>query len=481
MTALRVGAASTIINPPMGARKIGFRLFGDPITSIDDDIELGITVLQSKGVMIALIGCDLCLTTTEEANKFRDTVAEVLKIERDKVLLNLSHNHSAGALRGHSGNPSSEEELAVVNEYQIGLIDKIAHCTRAALANMKDARMATAWGAADLNVYRREWSNGQDILGEVIGHPVDDSVGVIRFDDLNGKAIVTLFRYSCHPVVNGAASPTLSADFPGPARRLVEGKVGGVAIFLQGCGGNLNPKVGIGYEKDCSESVYRVGTALGAEVVRIALGLNTHRFQSERTTLNGVPNILFKPWQERTDHPEVTLAGAEEIVKFRYSPLPDEKYLRSQEEHWRKEIEDRIARRALSWEIRSAKTTYAWITATLKRISDPNPTDDFIAHALRIGDVALVGLGVEAFFETGEEIRAKSPIPETFVLGYSNGTIMYLPRKEDFPPGGWKYPNTHAFPDLLPQVYCQPALWHPDSEQEAVSAALRALERVGSA
>jgi hypothetical protein len=48
--------------------------------------------------------------------------------------------------------------------------------------------MAHAWGAADLNIYRREWNNGQDILGEVIGHPVDDSVGVIRFDDLSGKA-----------------------------------------------------------------------------------------------------------------------------------------------------------------------------------------------------------------------------------------------------------------------------------------------------
>ena len=118
MTGLRVGAASININPPMGARKIGFRLFGDPIASIDDDIELGIIVLESKGVMSAVIGCDLCLTTTQEANEFRDTVAEILKIDRDKVLLNLSHNHSAGALRGHSGNPSSEEELAVVRADQ---------------------------------------------------------------------------------------------------------------------------------------------------------------------------------------------------------------------------------------------------------------------------------------------------------------------------------------------------------------------------
>ena len=48
MSGLRVGAASANINPPMGLRKGGFRLFGEPITSIDDDMELGVAVLQSK-------------------------------------------------------------------------------------------------------------------------------------------------------------------------------------------------------------------------------------------------------------------------------------------------------------------------------------------------------------------------------------------------------------------------------------------------
>lgn len=478
MMPLKVGSASINISPPLGLRKGGFRLFGEPISSIDDDIELGVAVFQSKGETVALIASDLGSATTDEANEFRDVVAEILKIDRSHVLFNLSHNHSSPALLGRIGAPFLEEDYTKINAYYRNLIDKIADCTRLALQSMKNARMASAWGSANLNIYRREWNGDQDILGEVIGHRVDDSVGVIRFDDLNGKAILTLFRYSCHPVVNGAASPTLSADFPGPARRLIEEKVGGLAFFLQGCGGNLNPQVGIGYERDCSESVYRVGTALGAEVVRLALGINTHRFQSERTTLNGVPNILFKPWSNRSEHPEVILAGAEEVVPFRFSPLPNESFLRNEKEKWRKEIEDRIVRGALTWEIRIARATHAWAVATLERLNDSNPTCDFIAHALRIGDVALVGLGVEAFFETGETIRAQSPNPNTFVLGYSNGTIMYLPRKEDFPKDGWKWPNTHAFPDLLPQVYCQPALWHPDSESEAVAAALKALNRV---
>ena len=96
MSGLRVGAASVNINPPMGLRKGGFRLFGEPITSIDDDMELGVAVLQSKGATIAIIGCDLGSATREESHEFRDTVADILKIDRAHVLFNLSHNHSSG-------------------------------------------------------------------------------------------------------------------------------------------------------------------------------------------------------------------------------------------------------------------------------------------------------------------------------------------------------------------------------------------------
>lgn len=478
MAGLQAGAASVIINPPLGLKKGGFRLFAGPITSIDDDMELGVLVLRSKGECVAVIASDLGNAVPEEATEIRELVARILDIPRAHVLFNYSHNHSSPTLPRNNGNAVMAEDYEAQKQYYDYLLEQIAQCTRTAQASLQDARIASAWGSADLNVYRREWSGDQDILGEVPDHAVDSSVGVIRVDDLAGKAIATLFRYSCHPVVNGAVSPTLSADFPGPARRLVEEKVGGIGLFLQGCGGNINPKVGIGYEVDCTESVYRVGTALGAEVVKIALGLNTHREQTDRVTLNGVPNILFKPWNPITEHPEITLKGSEEVVPFHFSPLPDKDVIVAEEAKWRQEIDDRIARGALSWEIRAARTIHAWTESVVKRVQEKDPTCDFMAQALRIGDIVLVGLGVEAFYQTGEQIKANSPWENTFVLGYTNGTIMYLPRKEDFPEGGWKWPNTYALPDLLPQVYCQPALWHPDSEQKAVQAALRALHQV---
>jgi hypothetical protein len=51
------------------------------------NMELGVAVLQSKGATIAIIGCDLSSATTEEANEFRDTVADILKIDRAQCSL----------------------------------------------------------------------------------------------------------------------------------------------------------------------------------------------------------------------------------------------------------------------------------------------------------------------------------------------------------------------------------------------------------
>ena len=315
-------------------------------------------------------------------------------------------------------------------------------------------------------------------MGEIADHPTDTSVGVIRVDDLEGNAIATLFRYSCHPVVVGGRSTVLSADFPGPARAIIGKTIGGVVLFMQGCGGNLNPKVGIGYEDDCSETNFHVGSALGAEALRVALGIRTNKHQKERVELSNIPNILFKPWTERTDHPEVVLSASHERVEFTFSPMPTFQYAKDLCDKWAREIIEREAKPALAWEIRVAKKYLLWAQAMLEAAQIPNPSCGFEAHAFRIGEISILGMNTETFYETGFEIQLKSPFEHTFVLGYTNGTIMYLPREEDYPEGGWKIDQPYALPDLMPQGYCQPSMLSPDSEKKAVEASLRVLNQL---
>jgi hypothetical protein len=97
---------------------------------------------------------------------------------------------------------------------------------------------------------------------------------------------------------------------------------------------------------------------------------------------------------------------------------------------------------------------------------------------LRVNDIVIVGMNAEVFFETGLAIKSQSPLPDTFVLGYTNGTIGYLPRAQDYPQGGWNLYESYAVPDLIFQVHPQPVALRPDSEQRAVEGAVQAIKRL---
>lgn len=109
-----------------------------------------------------------------------------------------------------------------------------------------------------------------------------------------------------------------------------------------------------------------------------------------------------------------------------------------------------------------------------------HPTCELDVQVLRVNDIVIAGMNVETLFETGLEIKARSPFEDTFVLGYTNGLVSYLPRAEDHPDGGWRLDASYAVPDLIPQAWGLPVILHPDSEQRAVNLTLRLIERVAT-
>ena len=70
--------------------------------------------------------------------------------------------------------------------------------------------------------------------------------------------------------------------------------------------------------------------------------------------------------------------------------------------------------------------------------------------------------------KTGIKIKKRSPFKHTQVLGYTNGTVGYLPRAEDYPKDGWKITESYSVPDLFFQSYSLPTAIKPESEQKVV-------------
>ena len=65
-------------------------------------------------------------------------------------------------------------------------------------------------------------------------------------------------------------------------------------------------------------------------------------------------------------------------------------------------------------------------------------------HGLRLGDAVLVGLGGEAFVEYALHGRERSRAASTLILGYTDGSVQYLPtdaayHEGGYEPGAYKY------------------------------------------
>ena len=474
---LYAGVARRLINPPLGTEKTGMRLFADPIQAIESDLTGTVLVLSDQTTRVAIIATDLCAMNVDEAMDIRRRVAAAIDAPASHVMLNLSHNHSSPA--PPSWVVDAPEQARLKQRYQADMTNLLVDAAGEAAQNLKPARIGSDWGESYIGVYRRETgADGRDVLGEVPDHPIDPAVGVVRIDDLDGNPIAVLFSYGCHPVTVGPRSMVASTDFPGPARDVVEKNLGGMAMFLQACGGNVSPRLGIGYEVDCRESKNRMGMTLGGEVLKVAANIRTDAQPGERVPMGNIPNILFTPWVPVDGNACTYLGAVEEIIKLEFMALPPLEETRAIHRQWQETLAQRTAGMAQDWEIRVASKFAAWSEKLVAAVENGHPTWDLVSQAIRINDIVLIGMSMEIFFETGLTIKTSSPIAHTQVLGYTNGSCGYLPRAEDYPPGGWKLGESYAVPDLCLQSYQLPVALHPDAEQVAVDRVAALIERL---
>src|SRR5690606_32408201 len=69
----------------------------------------------------------------------------------------------------------------------------------------------------------------------------DHELGLWLFEGIDDEEPVCVFvNFACHPTTV-QVQPWVSADFPGLAMQILEERLGGVALFLQGMCGNVRP------------------------------------------------------------------------------------------------------------------------------------------------------------------------------------------------------------------------------------------------
>ncbi len=482
MPNLQAGIARRIINPPLGVKTVGFTSREGVVEAIESDLTATCLVLASRDrdrvtAKVAIVSLDLCMAAPERVLEWRRAIGDAIGTSPSHVMINFNHTHSGPALPDRP--PEFEFQRPMLQAYQDTMVARMVEAAVEADRGLADARVAAGWGESRIGINRREVGpDGMVFLGEAPEKAIDPAVGVIRVDDLGGRPLAVLFSYGCHTVVVGPRSPVISPDFPGAAREVVERVLGGTAMFLQACGGDIMPVGGMGYETDCRDAKDRIGTRLAGEVVATGAGLRSHLRRGERTWLGSLlgKGMTLTPWVPVEGDSCSYLGAVAETVRLNLIDLPT---VAEAEAIRTERLRELAAARADGHErnIQVAMRLAVWADKLVEAADAYSPTTwDFILQAIRINDLVLVGISAETFAATGLAIKARSPFPHTQVLGYTNGVACYLPPAQDYPAGGWTVRGRYQIPDLVFQSYLLPTGLRPDSEQRVVDRSLALIQ-----
>ncbi len=222
--------------------------------------------------------------------------------------------------------------------------------------------------------------------------PFDPDLPVLAFRGENDRLQALLFNHSTHTI--GVRTPgKRSASIYGMAAQELEQQLGGTVLFLEGASGST-------HNLDLS----------GDECIR---RLKTSVFDTlQRTQPRTVYRLDARKRAVRFKVRHFDDAAEDAAVRryvTRYAGPPHDEIIRKVFENMRRELASQQGQERETW-----------------------------VQAMRIGDIALVGVPAEYFTQLGLDIKNRSPFRHTYVAELANDWIGYLPNQEGHKLGGYQ-------------------------------------------
>lgn len=233
---LLAGAGSVDITPHEPLPLAGHANRLGPSTGVSSPLRLRALALEQDGTRAVLVSADLIWWGPERVGPLREHLGRRFGIAPELVLLHATHTH---------GSPQTSDRFspslgACDPGYQTELDQAAETAIDQALGRLTPVTVHTGRGHCDIGVHRRLLVDGQVRMMPNPHHQVDPTVRVASVRSSTGATVAALTHFACHPTTSG--DTTVSADFPGAATAELEADLGGgIALFLQGCAGDVRP------------------------------------------------------------------------------------------------------------------------------------------------------------------------------------------------------------------------------------------------
>lgn len=349
---------------------------------------------------------DICGISRADHEQICAEITRQTGIPPTNIILAATHTHSGPATIGHF---NQKEE-----QYTARLRTLTAEAVVKAVRNMVPAFAGCGSGLeTTISHYRRLMAKDGHVImnwepytpDQIVGPlgEIDPEVGVLKVlsGDAGRKPLAILFNHAGHPNVMSGDNYLLSAEYPGLAENILERRLGGTAVFVNGAQGTMDID---GLKDRDWQGMDRVAGALAEAVMQTSAMIEVK--------------------------PDIKVRGG-----FSHYSLPAR----------------RISDRELAWAksiLTGAKGKIAALpdgvgddykAALFKRLHAVQDTPhQFEQIGIVVGETAWLSFPGELFTEIGMRIKRASPFAHTYIIGLANGNTGYVPTSEAIRQGGYE-------------------------------------------
>jgi hypothetical protein len=412
---MKAGFAKTDITPRVGVELAGFGPFINRHSiGVRDRLWARAMALDQDGKAVVLISCDLISVTRAITARVRRLVSAATPLPPEAVMINANHTHSGpdvAELHGWGGMDAPYREI---------LPQRIADAAIRAVGAVQETAVFHAEVPCEGIGLNREYEQRSSPLDAVLQESwrpakpelTDTTCHVVRFE--SGGKISGFFSYfGCHPVVCCQATHYIHGDFCGVATNLLEREhPGSVGLFLQGAQGDVNTCV---VHQPEQESLLALDVIASRYARAVRRGLAEARPVHVDSLSCILREVAFARKPLDLAKLRALLAEQEAILQAPGASDTDEKVCMAT-----------VHALSLRQWIAAAKAGAGKVTAPSTEI-----------QGFRVGPMLLLASPFETFQAIKNDIKARTGVPLTLVLGCTNDTLGYAPDRTAAARGGY--------------------------------------------
>jgi hypothetical protein len=386
-----------------------------------DDLYATICILEKGGGTVVLVGCDIISTPIELADRIREGIAARIGIPSAAVLVACTHTHTGPMTRGTLTDEKYLDDMVakIVAKAQ-DLAVELAPC-RIEFGSEEERRFSfnRRYRMKDGTTMTNPGPNNPNVIGPA--GVVDYSLNVLKITDEAGAVKTVIVNHGNH--ADTVYGEHISADWPGYLTRRLIDEFGAISVVvLNGTEGDVNhfdvmsnrvvqnldeaKRIGRGYAET---AIQACAGAVPLDVDMVA-GIYDVVTIPRRFISDAEYECAKQTVAELENNPEASLEG---------------KTLESQH----------IAAGHPAVKLMFARQI---VDAYEERKAGLLGDADLAMDVIRIGNLAIVGLGCELFSQIGLDIKAASPFEHTLIAGCALGTAGYIGTRSSYEGGGYE-------------------------------------------